>query len=234
MNDRKVKFTAVVLAAGFGRRMNSPVQKQFMVLNGKPLIYYTLDAFEKSPVDEIILVVGLDEISYCKENIVNKYGFTKVKSIVSGGKERYHSVYNGLIEAAEAGYVLIHDGARPFVSEEIIRSNMDAVLENKACVTAVPVKDTIKISDGEGYVKETPERSLVWQVQTPQTFEYNLVRQAYDCLMEAGSISVTDDAMVVETFLGKRIKLVEGSYKNIKITTPEDLLIAQVFVGGDE
>ena len=136
------------------------------VLNGKPLIYYTLDAFEKSPVDEIILVVGLDEVSYCKENIVDKFGFTKVKSIVTGGKERYHSVYNGLLEAAESGYVLIHDGARPFVSEEIIRRNMDAVLENKACVTAVPVKDTIKISDGEGFVKETPERSLVWQIQT--------------------------------------------------------------------
>ena len=234
MGKHEVKYSAIVLAAGCGKRMNSTVQKQYMLLNGKPIIYYALKAFEESSVDEVVLVAGPGKEAYCWENIVVKYGFSKVKNIVPGGKERYNSVYHGLLKVEGTDYVLIHDGARPFLTKEIIQRNMKAVRTDKACVTAMPVKDTIKISDGNDYVKDTPMRSLVWQTQTPQSFEYNLVRHAYDILIADGSTSVTDDAMVVETFLNRKIKLVEGSYKNIKITTPEDLLIAQVFVDSIE
>ena len=164
---------AIVLAAGQGKRMNSKVQKQYLLIKEKPVLYYTLRAFENSfLISEIILVTGKDEISYCQQEIVEKYGFSKVRKIVPGGKERYHSVYEGIKAIDQADYVLIHDGARPFVDEEIIERVCASVEEHKACVVGMPVKDTIKISDQEGFAAQTPDRRLVWQVQTPQTFEY--------------------------------------------------------------
>lgn len=225
------KHTAIVLAAGKGSRMQSAVPKQYLELCGKPVLYYSLAAFEESFIDEIILVAGKDDISYCKEQIVERYGFQKVTKIIAGGAERYLSVYQGLLAAKEADYVYIHDGARPFVDAAILSDAKACVEQYQACVAGMPVKDTIKIVDAEDFAKETPERKYVWQVQTPQVFSYALVREAYDMLMEdQDAYSVTDDAMVVETMLNYPVKLFQASYKNIKITTPEDLQIAELFV----
>lgn len=230
------KTIAVVLAAGAGRRMHSDVQKQYLLLRGRPVIYYALKTFQDSFIDEIVLVVGPGETEYCRREIVEKFHFSKVGHIVEGGKERYHSVENGLKAVTGEGYVFIHDGARPFLSEEILQRAYEAVKEYQACVVGMPVKDTIKIADEKGFARTTPNRKLVWQVQTPQVFRIALAKEAYDKLllkeeelMEQG-ISITDDAMVVETLLNHPVKLVEGSYENIKITTPEDLDIARSFL----
>lgn len=226
------KYTAIVLAAGQGKRMKSKVQKQYLLIKGKPVLYYTLRAFEQSPlVSEIVLVTGKEEIEYCRKEIVENYGFKKVSKITEGGKERYHSVYEGLKAAVGTDYVLIHDGARPFVDEELLERVCTAVEEYGACVAGMPVKDTIKIADEAGFAAQTPDRRKVWQVQTPQAFEYPLIRSAYDRLLEEEPEGITDDAMVLETMTEHRVKLVEGSYRNLKITTPEDLEIAAVFCG---
>lgn len=228
------KYTAIVLAAGAGKRMNTKVHKQYLEVAGKPVLYYALKAFEESAVSDIVLVVGAGEEDYCRHEIINKYGFKKVKAIVAGGKERYHSVYQGLLAAEGADYVLIHDGARPLVDNTIIQRSMEAVLKYQACVVGMPVKDTIKIVNGEQFAKETPDRNKLWQVQTPQTFSYALVKEAYRKILEQEDATITDDAMVVERMTSVSVKLIEGSYRNIKITTPEDLLIAEAYLSGEE
>ena len=230
MGKEKLSVAAIVLAGGRGTRMQSQIPKQYLELSGHPVLYYALKAFQESCADTIVLVCGNGEIDYCRKNIVEKYSFNKVKFIVEGGKERYHSVYRGLSCIKDSDYVLIHDGARPFVTEPIINANLQTVIEKKACVTGVPSKDTVKISDGSGYVASTPDRSNVWLIQTPQTFETGLIVRAYEKLMEQTHISVTDDAMAAETMLGIPVCLVMGDYRNIKITTPEDLKLAEVFL----
>ena len=228
--ERK-KCTAIVLAAGQGKRMGTKIQKQFLEIQGKPVLYYSLRAFQESEIiDEIILVTSQGMEEYCKDNIVEPYGFTKVVKIIQGGAERYHSVWNGLQNIKHDGVVYIHDGARPFIDEAILKRAYDAVCEYKAAVVGMPVKDTIKIADEDGFAKETPNRSFVWAVQTPQVFDVSLIKEAYGKLMENDNIPVTDDAMVVEQMLGAKVKLVEGSYENIKITTPEDLIVAESFL----
>lgn len=227
----KKTCTAVVLSAGQGKRMGTTIQKQYIQLDGKEIICHTLETFQNSSViDDIVLVVGKGQEEYCREEIVEKYHFTKVRKIVEGGAERYHSVLNGLREITHQGYVFIHDGARPFVSEKIIQRAYDAVCRFGACVVGMPVKDTVKIADAETFISETPDRSFVWQVQTPQVFQTDIVKEAYEKMMQSGYAQATDDAMVVEKMLGKKVKLIEGSYENIKITTPEDLDIAKVFL----
>lgn len=230
--------TAIVLAGGRGKRMNSDVPKQFLMICEKPIIYYSLKAFEDSFIDSVILVASADDIEYCQKEIVDKYQFHKVKRIVAGGKERYHSVLNGIKAAEPCDYIFIHDGARPFVTEDMLQRLLDCVTKEQACVAGMPVKDTIKIADELGYIASTPRRDLVWMIQTPQVFSYELIKKAYFqlekdeySLLEQG-ISITDDAMVVETLLGEKVKLVEGSYRNIKITTPEDLSVAEGFLEG--
>lgn len=224
------KNVAVVLAAGQGKRMNSKVQKQYLLIREKPVLYYTLKAFEESElISEIVLVTGNEEIEYCRKEIVEKYGFKKVQKITAGGKERYHSVYEGLRAIEAADYVLIHDGARPFVDGKTIARACEAVKLYQACVVGMPVKDTIKIADEDGFAKNTPDRRKIWQVQTPQTFSFSLIKEAYEKLLEKEPEGITDDAMVVEMMTDYKVKLVEGSYQNIKITTPEDLKIAEVF-----
>lgn len=226
----KQKYTAIVLAAGSGKRMNSKVHKQYLIIQDRPVLYYSLKAFEDSAVDEIVLVVGKGEEKFCRKEIVDKYGISKVKAIVEGGKERYHSVFEGLKQTSDADYVLIHDGARPFVNQDIIRRCMQEVQKDQACVVGMPVKDTIKIADEEGYAKQTPDRKNVWMIQTPQTFSYALIYEAYEEMLKTEDTAITDDAMVLERIKGKKSKLIEGSYRNIKITTPEDLLIANVYL----
>lgn len=226
----KQKYTAIILAAGSGKRMNSKVHKQYLIIQDRPVLYYSLKAFEDSAVDEIVLVVGKGEEKFCRKEIVDKYGISKVKAIVEGGKERYHSVFEGLKQTSDADYVLIHDGARPFVNQDIIRRCMQEVQKYQACVVGMPVKDTIKIADEEGYAKQTPDRKNVWMIQTPQTFSYALIYEAYEEMLKTEDAAITDDAMVLERTKGKKSKLIEGSYRNIKITTPEDLLIANVYL----
>lgn len=233
----KEKNIAVVLAAGQGKRMHSSVRKQYLLLRDKPVIYYALKAFQDSSfIEEIILVAGKGEEAYCRTEIVERFRFTKVKKIVEGGKERYHSVANALKVTEGTGYVFIHDGARPFLSAEILLRAYDAVKEHHACVVGMPVKDTIKIVDKDCFAENTPNRETLWQVQTPQVFTIALAKEAYESLLikeeelKAQGIRITDDAMVVETLLRHPVKLVEGSYQNIKITTPEDLQIAETFL----
>ncbi|MGN0157042.1 MAG: 2-C-methyl-D-erythritol 4-phosphate cytidylyltransferase [Lachnospiraceae bacterium] len=235
MKDGK-KTVAVVLAAGSGKRMGSTTKKQYMLIGDKPVLYYSLKTFQESFLDEIILVVSAEDIAYCQTQIVEKYGFDKVKHIIEGGKERYHSVARGLECIKDCDFVFIHDGARPMVTSEILLRLYNCVKETGACVAGMPVKDTIKIVDEENTIISTPERRKLWMVQTPQVFSFSLIRDAYRQLMEKEQellekgIIVTDDAMVVETLTGHPVKLTEGSYENIKITTPEDIRIAESFL----
>ena len=249
----KKRCTAIVLAAGRGSRMQSDVAKQYMNLHGKPLIWYTLNTIEKSAViDDCILVVGAEDILYTKEEIVNHYGFRKADTVVAGGQERYDSVYRALRAFAEKdqdavgesfpgrsgldGYVFIQDGARPFLTEEILKRCYKAVEEYHACAAGMPVKDTIKLADENAFALQTPNRKNIWQVQTPQVFDAPLILSAYEKLMREKEkliregITITDDAMVVENLTGHGVKLVEGSYQNIKITTPEDMVVAEAFL----
>ena len=230
MNNKSNKTVAIVLAAGQGKRMNSEVAKQYMLIKDKPVLYYSLKAFEESCIDEVVLVVGAGETQYCRKEIVLNYGFKKVVKIVEGGLERYHSVYNGLLGVENADYVLIHDGARPFLTTKLIHNIIEEVEKFKACVVGVPSKDTIKIVNDQLQVVDTPDRSLIWNVQTPQAFEYKIVREAYDLLMKQEDINVTDDAMVVEAMSGYPIHMMWGTYQNIKITTPEDIMMAELFI----
>lgn len=225
------KCTAIVLAAGQGKRMNSKIQKQFLEIQGYPVLYYSLHCFQESPlIRDIILVTGESVLSYCKSEIVNRYGFTKVKKIIPGGKERYDSVYAGLLACKDCDYVFIHDGARPFITEEILERGFEGVQETGACVIGMPSKDTVKLADADGFVRETPDRSSVWIIQTPQIFSYSLIREAHESIRQKNMTMITDDAMVIEQETGTKIRLAEGSYQNIKITTPEDLAVAEAFV----
>lgn len=228
------KITAIVLAAGSGSRMKSKTKKQFMEIKGKPVIWYSLFEFEKSRVDEIILVTGKEDIDYCKKEIVEKYNLKKIKNVVAGGSERYESVYNGVKEVT-GNIVLIHDGARPLINNEIIERSIEGTIKSDACVVGVPVKDTIKRANKEGYIIDTPNRSELWITQTPQSFKTDLVKMAYKKMkeeLEKGNttLNITDDAMVVEEFTTNQVRFVQGDYKNIKVTTPEDIDIAELFI----
>lgn len=228
------KYAAIVLSAGSGSRMKSDIPKQYLPLIEKPVIYYSLMAFQNSPVDEIVLVAGANDIEYCRKEIVERYGLSKVTRIVAGGKERYDSVYEGLC-ATDAEYVLIHDGARPVLTSDMIDRMIQGVENTGACIAAMPVKDTIKLSDEHKQVASTPDRKHLWMVQTPQCFARTLLEESYEilkCKQKAGENvpDITDDAMIVEYATGKKIALVEGAYTNLKITTPEDLAVAEIFL----
>lgn len=235
------KTAAIILAAGSGKRMESNVPKQYLMMGEKPILYYCLKAFEKSSIDEIILVVGEDEEEYCRKEIVEKYQIHKVNKIVAGGQERYHSVYNGLKACSfQTSYVLIHDGARPFITIEIIEEIIMNLRWHKACVVGVPVKDTIKIVNANGEIEKTPDRNKLWSVQTPQAFSFELIKKAYDTIMKEleedkveskdKTINITDDAMILEYTFKTPVRMIKGDYKNIKITTPEDILVGEAFL----
>ena len=233
---------AIILAGGKGSRMKSDIPKQFLKLNDIPMICYSIETFEANDnIDRIVVVTSADYIGYM-EKIIRSQGYKKIIAVVEGGRERYDSVYSGLncirekVNEAQQGrqkdknYVFIHDGARPFVTEAMLERGVFGVQETGACAIGMPSKDTIKISDKEGFVQSTPDRSRVWSVQTPQIFAYSLIRSAHESLRRKDMTGVTDDAMVVEQESGVGIRLVEGSYQNIKITTPEDLDIAETFL----
>ena len=222
------KVTAIIVAGGSGKRMGSQIKKQYIKLNDKEILAHTLEAFNKSSIiDEIIVVVSEDDIIQVREDIIEKYHIDKVSKVVAGGKERQDSVYNGLMAATkETKYVMIHDGARPFITQTLLKRALEATIENEATIVAVPVKDTIKVIDEvEGTVVDTPKRSSLWSVQTPQSFNRELLVSAYENAI-IKKLAVTDDSMIVESY-GKAVHVVEGDYNNIKITTPEDLLMGE-------
>ena len=261
-----VQNIAIILSAGRGCRMQSEVPKQYLDLCGMPVIAWSLKAFEEfDGIGSVILVSSSDDIEYCRNEIVEKYGFRKVRSIVPGGAERYLSVWEGLKEAlrltdAEASqhagtescegimhreaaayraeiahgegiaHVFIHDGARPMVDGAILSRCLEDVQKYGACVAGMPVKDTIKVADTSSFAVHTPDRRSLWQIQTPQAFSFPLIYGAYEKLIAEGVSEVTDDAMVVERETDVRVKLTEGSWQNMKITTPEDMEVARHFL----
>lgn len=224
-------ITAIILAGGKGTRMQTETPKQYLPLLGKPVLFYSLQAFSESEADSIILVVREQETEYCRKEIVEKYGFHKVTAIVPGGAERYHSVYQGLLAAEGADYVLIHDGARPLIEPEIIRQAICRVKKCGACVVGLPVQDTIQLTDEENRITATPDRRRVWAAQTPQCFSYSLIREAYERAQKAQDASLTDDAMVVKRYTDHPVEMIPGSSRNIKLTTPENLQLVELWLG---
>ena len=225
---------AIVAAGGSGSRMGSHIPKQYLTVGDKPLLYYTLEAFEGSCVNGVSVAVSGDWMQYVVSEIVDKYALSKVIRVCEGGAERHVSVYHALDDLSDVAekddIVLIQDGARPFVTAELIEKIAAGVKEYGAAVAAVPVKDTIKISDADGFVKETTVRANTWQIQTPQGFYYGEILKAYRRLFEEGTSDqmITDDAMVYErAFPEKKVKLIEAFYENIKITTAEDFEVAK-------
>ncbi|MBR4753683.1 MAG: 2-C-methyl-D-erythritol 4-phosphate cytidylyltransferase [Lachnospiraceae bacterium] len=222
-----MKSVCIIVAAGTGSRMNSDRPKQFLEMEGHPLLYYTVKAWQESFISEIILVTSGGYLDFVKKDIVEKYGFNKVTKVITGGETRFDSVYQGLLACEDADYVYIHDGARPCVDAGVIERAREGAEEYGACVSAVPVKDTIKVVDKEGFAIDTPERSSLWAMQTPQAFKYDIVRKAYDALADKDRTGITDDAMVVEKSGACKVKMVMGSYDNVKVTTPEDLRVVE-------
>jgi 2-C-methyl-D-erythritol 4-phosphate cytidylyltransferase len=223
----KERASVVIVAAGSGSRMNMPINKQFIEIGEIPVLTRTLSVFDSCEnIDDIILVVSEEHISYAKTNIVEKYRIKKVKHIVAGGSDRGQSVYNGLKTISEkTKIVAIHDGARPFVSVDIIKSSIVDALKYGASCVAVKAKDTVKMSDCDGFITQTPNRDNLWMIQTPQTFDFCLLLKAYKKAIE-DKFTGTDDSILVER-IGHMVKLTPGSYDNIKITTQEDLSIGE-------
>ncbi len=223
------KITAIVLAAGKGSRMQTEIPKQYLSVCGKPILYYALHAFEQSSVDRIVLVAGQEDLAYCKKEIVEKYHLQKVQKIVAGGSERYWSVYNGLQACEDTDYVLIHDSARPCIRVQRIEEMVEEVQKVKACTLGVPVKDTIKLVDEDNYGIDTPPRQYLWQIQTPQAFLYADLLEAYHRMSQDDATDITDDTMIVERYLHRKTKIIQGDYSNLKITTPDDISIVENF-----
>nr|WP_300278717.1 2-C-methyl-D-erythritol 4-phosphate cytidylyltransferase [Peptacetobacter sp.] len=218
--------TVMIVAAGSGKRMNAGMNKQFIKIDNKEIIAHTIERFyNSSMINEIILCIKKEEEEFVRKNILEKYHFENI--IISyGGKERQDTINNGLDKVSpNCDILLIHDGARPFITDEIIENAINETKKLKATVVGVMVKDTIKIVDGNE-IKDTPNRANLWAAQTPQSFEFNLIKDAYKKAYEDGFYG-TDDAMIVER-AGHKVYMIDGSYNNIKITSPEDLAIAEI------
>ncbi len=225
-----MKADAVIVSAGKGQRFMGGKKKQFHLLSGKPILAHTLDKFETCPlIRSILLVVGPEDMDYCMKEIVEKYHLRKISQIVPGGKRRQESVKNGIdLLSQDAEVVVIHDGVRPFVTKAMIEESIRSAVRLGAVVVAMPVKETIKMAHSDGTVLKTLDRESLWEIQTPQTFQTNLIKEAYHRATESGFIG-TDDASLVEQ-LGVKVHILPGSYANIKITTEEDLMLAQLFL----
>ena len=228
------KVTALIPCAGQGNRMGATVNKPYLAVCNRPLLAYTLDKFQSnSLVDEIILIAKSDEVLYCEREIVHKYGFTKVAKVIAGGLERQDSVRCGLAAVAEESeWIIVHDGVRPLVTTEIITLALNTAFVYQSVVVGVPVKDTIKIVRPDLSVQETPDRSSLWHVQTPQVFRKDILLKAYEQAYLLGWRG-TDDAVLVEK-AGGQVRMVRGEYTNIKVTTPEDLLYVKEMIRVDE
>mgnify|MGYP000844355265 CR=1 FL=1 len=220
-------ISAIILAGGKGKRMRSAISKQFIDIKGKPIIYYTLKKFsENKKIDNIIVVLPEDEVKYFKENILKKYEL-RINKIVIGGKERQDSVYNALksLKNSSTDIVLIHDGARPFISERIINEGIKFAEIYGAAAPGVMPKDTIKVKNEKNFSVDTPNRANLVSIQTPQVFKFDEILECHEKIRYNGE-KVTDDTMVVEKY-GYIVYLYDGEYTNIKVTTPEDLILAE-------
>ncbi len=225
-----MKVTAIIPSAGKGKRMGHTVPKHFLRLEDKPILAYTLEAFEKcSEVDYVLIVVRSGEEEYCLNEVVEKYTFNKVLRIVIGGEKRQDSVYNGIKELDhDTDIVVVHDGVRPFVSPGLISETVKLAMYEDGVVAALPVKDTIKEVTGEGVIKSTPHREFLWYAQTPQTFKKRVLEEAFIRAYNEGFYG-TDESSLIER-MGGKVKIIEGSPENIKITTKEDLLQAEIIL----
>lgn len=226
-----MKVIALIPAAGMGKRMGAGINKQYLLIAGSPIVARTVAVFEQSPlVDDIYIISPEAEIPFCREQVVEAYGFAKVRAIIAGGAERQHSALNGLrgiVDPTDDDIVLIHDGVRPFVTHEIIAGAIDTAKREDGALVAVPAKDTIKVVEG-ALILDTPRRETLWQAQTPQAFRYGIIRNAHEKAAAEGFLG-TDDSALVER-LGGKVHVVMGDYRNIKITTPEDLVLAEAFL----
>ncbi|NLG88609.1 MAG: 2-C-methyl-D-erythritol 4-phosphate cytidylyltransferase [Clostridiaceae bacterium] len=222
-----IRVSAIIAAAGKSTRMNTGMNKLYMAAAGKPVLAHTIDAFEKTAVvSEIIVVIGKEDEPVFNDCILGCYNFSKISAVVYGGNDRQASVYNGLQAVSDkSDVVCVHDGARPFVTPDIISNTVAVAYEKGAACTGVPVKDTIKKTGRNGIIEETLDRSLLWNIQTPQAFKREILEKAHKAAAGEG-FRGTDDSVLVER-LGYPVLMVMGSYKNIKITTPEDLIFAE-------
>ena len=235
--NNKPKYTAIIMAAGSGLRMKTSTKKQFINILGMPVVAYSIKAFqENASIDSIVLVVPQGYIDETLAMCV-RYGFSKVKQITEGSDMRFKSVYNGLqCVPKDTDYVLIHDGVRPMIDNKLIDRCCKYVLTTRACVAAVPVTDTIKRANSHGFAVETLDRSTLWSIQTPQAFSFPLLLEAYRSLQKtleeygADESKITDDAVIVENMTDCHVRIIAGDPKNIKITTPNDLIIAECYL----
>ncbi len=230
----KSKNVVLITAAGKGKRMDSTVKKPYLVLVDKPILSHTIERFEhNSTVDDIFLIVHKSDFEVCQNNVIEPYRYKKIRGLIPGGETRQESVFNGLSALTDdIDYVIIHDGVRPFISDEIITKCLEAAAEWGASVAAVPVKETIKFANEDHFIVQTPNRKLLWRVQTPQVFRKRLIETAHKSALQEGK-GAPDDATLVEK-LGSPIKLVMGNYKNIKLTTPEDLRFAETIINNEK
>ena len=218
------KVGAIVVAAGKSERMGG-VEKIFAIIDGKPLLAHAVEAFQQSPiVDSIVIVLAKDKVGIGLD-LVKKFGWNKVVAVCPGGARRQDSVSEGLKQFDKVDWVMIHDGARPCVTQDIIERGLEQAKETGAAIPAMPVADTIKVVSSDSYVKDTPPRAQLWAVQTPQVFRFDILSEAH----RKAKGDVTDDAGMVES-LGHKVKVFRGSYTNIKVTTPEDLIIAEAII----
>ncbi|HXC61535.1 MAG TPA: 2-C-methyl-D-erythritol 4-phosphate cytidylyltransferase [Nitrospiria bacterium] len=229
-NGERLKVTAIVPAAGSGLRMKGNVPKQFLLLDGLPILAHTLRALEPVPqIDEVILVVPESQISFCRTEIVNKYNLKKISKVIPGGEQRQDSVYKGLqAVSADTDWVMVHDGVRPFVTQAMIESAIEAAKEAKdGAVVAIPMRDTPK-EVLSNRITKTLDRQRLWLAQTPQVFRRSLFLRAHEEARSQG-IYGTDDAALVER-LGGCVQIALGSEENIKVTTPADLELAEAII----
>jgi len=225
-----MKIVALIAAAGKGKRMNSRISKPFIPVSGKPVLAYTVEKFEKCKlIDKIYLIVSPEEKEICHKNIILRYNFSKVQELVDGGETRQDSIYNGLRAMdKDTDIVVIHDGARPLVEETIIQDSIEKAQKYGAAIAAIPIKDTVKKSENNFYIDKTLNREEIWRAQTPQTFKYDIILPAYHQAYKDKYLT-TDDAAIVERY-GHKVKLIIGPEENIKITTPFDLIVAEIFL----
>jgi len=225
-----MKIVALIAAAGKGKRMNARINKPFIPIFGKPILAYTIEKFEKCKlIDKIYLLVNAEEKEICHKNIILKYNFFKVQKLVDGGETRQDSIYNGLKALdKDTDIVVIHDGARPLVEATTIRDSIEKAQEYGAAIAVIPIKDTVKKSENNFFIDKTLNREEIWRAQTPQTFKYDIILPAYHQAYKDKYLA-TDDAVIVERY-GHKVKLIIGSEENIKITTPFDVIVAEIFL----
>lgn len=223
-----MKTVAIIPAAGSSKRMQNNISKQYLLLDGIPVLAHTLRIFQRSPqINEIFLIVPERDVAFAHSGIVDRYGISKVSNILVGGKERQDSVRKGIDALGnDYGIVVIHDGVRPFISEELLHSIILEASRVQAVTVGIPVKDTVKLIDRHGFVAETLNRNHLWLTQTPQAFHRDIIRKAYEAAYRDNYYG-TDDASLVER-IGVKVTMIRGSYDNIKITTKDDLILAEI------